>query len=687
MDILFKQLVDSTKRSFDLSLLEELPKLYRHYNLEYEDGLIFHKIEDYLYKIIQDSLIGDQLYKSQLFTLKDQLLLSHYIKDNQLQPYLGILKIIIDATRLNDLDKPITKLVSFEDDDKWCKAIQLAWDLATINPKLIEHDLQNTERSYKRLFEIGQAAKYLQYQGCNINIKDGRIIVEESQEEKIANQIENDIKLLGGIEALRRLFKIIEPCYNINQDRYHLGVTLTSVPKFYSPLIPISYLLNLCVKHPKRKILIAIENPDNTWIRILRNTVALTSASGVQPHNQFALYFQAPDTIVRFLQDLAVYDNLFCPNQLRPSDVPKVIRGLFSWLSDATYQILGWTPEQAAIVAEEILKLAKNKLYPITFQAKQLYESISKIEKDIIDTILTIYSHEVDSINCDFQNKPLIKLNNNEYLLISASICSPAFYESVTSEVRAKIDSKIDGKLGEKIEYFIKDEFSKRGIKFNCGKYGTPKKGMSPDEIDILVETTDTLIFFEIKKKPLTKTAKTGSNLELFIDLSESLLKSQSQINKHEIYIRKNGNIPLENGSICYLNNRSIARVSVTLLDFGSFQDRSIIFQFLENMLSIELKLTDQTIQSESLNKKIEDLNENLRKFQHQFNELVQLDSQRINNPFYECWFLSVPQLLIILDNVNSSDDLKRELWRTRSISTSSLDFYKEYEYIRSLNI
>ncbi|MCC5651434.1 hypothetical protein LC609_16670 [Nostoc sp. XA013] len=83
--------------------------------------------------------------------------------------------------------------------------------------------------------------------------------------------------------------------------------------------------------------------------------------------------------------------------------------------------------------------------------------------------------------------------------------------------------------------------------------------------------------------------------------------------------------------------------------------------------------------------KKVKKLNDKLDEFKLQFNELIQIDPIRAKNPFYNCWFLSVPQLLILLDNVNSSDDLKRELWRTRSITTSSLDFYREYEYARKL--
>jgi hypothetical protein len=697
MDILFKQLVNSTKPILNLSSVEDLTGLYEKYGIEYENSLTLYEVQNHLYKTIQNNLVGNQLYRSQLFLLKDQLLFTHFIRAEQLQPYLGILETVIDAIREkdNNPEQSIHQLVSLEFEDKWRTALQAAWDLTVISPQRIEYNLQDLEKSYKRQFVVSKSARILQSEGCNVDIEDGRVVIEESQARRIANRIEADIRLLGGIEALRRLFDVIEPCHREKQGRYHLGRTFNSLIQANFPSIPVGYLLNLCVKHPRRQILVAVESPDNIWKRILRNSIALTSILDVQPHNQFALWFHSTDTITRFLQELALYDNLFCPTQLRPSDVPKMLRGLFSWLSETIQQNLGWTTEQAAMIAERIFKLAEGKLHPVTFQAEQLYKLAPELGKDEIDKLLTVYSHEINSVNSGFQipqdvsqivyenyfqHKPLIRLNRDEHLLISSSICSPAFYEAMTAEIRAKVDSKINDKLGDKIESFVKDEFSRRGIKFKFGKYGEIKKGRSLDEMDIVVEASDTLIFFELKAKPLTSKSRCGSDLNLFIDLSESLLASQIQINKHETFIRKNGSISLDNASICELNGRDIARVSITLLDFGSFQDRTVIFQFLQNMLLGRFDASDDADAS-----RVRSLNKKLDEFQSQYNEIVQLDPRRAKNPFYNCWFLSVPQLLILLDNVNSSDDLKRELCRTRSISTSSLDFYREYEYARQL--
>src|SRR5919199_1407484 len=603
MDILFKQLVDSTTPSLNSSSVEDLTSLYDHYGIKYENSLTLYEVQNHLYKTIQNNIVGNHLYRTQLFILKDQLLFTHFIKADKLQPYFGILETVIDAIREKDSnpEQSIHQLVRLEFEDRWRTALQAAWDLTVISPQSLEYNLQDLEKCYRRQFVVSNSAKFLQSEGCNVDIKDGRVVIEESQARRIANRIEADIRLLGGIEILRRLFDVIEPYHHEKQGRYHIGRTFNSLIQANFPSIPVGYLLNLCVKHPRRQILVAVESPDNIWKRILRNSIALTSVLDVQPHNQFALWFHSTDTITRFLQELALYDNLFCPTQLRPSDVPKMLRGLFSGLAETIQQNLGWTPEQAAIIAERIFKLAEGKLHPVTFQSEQLYKLTPEVSKEEIDKLLTVYSHEISSVNYGFQipedvsqisgetyfqHKPLIRLNRDEYLLISSSICSPAFYEALTTDIRAKTDSKINDKLGEKIEIFVKGEFSRRGIKFNFGKYGEIiRKGSALDEIDIVVEASDTLIFFEIKAKPLTRKSRCGSDFNLFLDLSDSLLASQIQINKHEIFMRKNGSISLDNASICELNGRDIGRVSITLLDFGSFQDRTVIFQFLENML------------------------------------------------------------------------------------------------------
>lgn len=694
MNTLLKQLVNLTKPNFKTSSVNNLTGLCKHYRIEYSSNLTAYEVEKHLYKLIQDSLVGTDLYVGELFSLKDQLLLTHFVNLENLQPYLGILEIIIDAIRTTGSNpkQSIQQIVSLESKQSWRTVIKIAWDITVINPKRLKYNLQDLEEIYKRQLTLSKSAKTLRAKGCDIELKNGKVLIEELQRRNIANCIEADIKLLGGIRTLERLFDAIEPKYCKNQDRYRLGRTFKGLVEVDFPKIPVGYLLNLCVKFPRRQMQLVVENSCDVWDRVLQNSIALTSILDTQPYTAFSLLFHDHETIISFIRELAVYDSLFCPPQLRSSDVSRILRGLFAWCSEDTKQKLGWTPDQAAIVAEKIFELTSSKPILATFKSAQIYELIPQVQEKVIDKLLTIFSHDENSVNSCFQLpqdvartkncfqfKPLIKLNQDKYLLVNPPICSSAFYEAVVSELRDKAGNETKEKLGKDgVKSFIKNEFSQHEIKFSCGEYSINKGKQL--EIDIVVETSDTIIFLEIKSKPLTRKSKDGNDLDLLVDLSKSLVESQIQLINHEVYIRENKTITLKDGYILKLNNRNIVLVSISLLDFGSFQDKTFIHQFLKIMLFSKIG----NIHSVNATK-ISYLNEKLNDLKSLVTKIVQLDPNKLQHPFHNCWFLSVPQLLILLDNVNSNDDLKQELWRTRGITINSLDFYREYDNARQI--
>ncbi|MFP4298008.1 MAG: hypothetical protein ACLFT0_09135 [Spirulinaceae cyanobacterium] len=712
MDISFKAIVNSTHSSLEPDSLNDLGILYKHYKLEYGNALTLESIQSHLYERIQNNLKSSKdsskIHISELFTLRNQLLLSYFVNGEKIQPYLEILNIVIDAARGIEASSN-AKIIGFDNTDNWKVAIEAAWDFVTLNGKnKISDDKKYLKTRYTKQWKISESAKFLKSMGYEIEIKDGKVLLEESQARKIACRIESNIKLLGGIETLRRLFEQVQHRFDEKQERYHLGRYFREVYQHNAERsIPFNYLLNLCVKHTQKTVFLAVASPDSIWKEILDYSIVLASILDVEPSNQLSLLFHSTDTIVQFLQELATYDNLFCPIQLRPSDIPKIIRGLFSSDAESIQNTLNWTPEQAAIVTEKILAIAQGKRYLIRFTTDDIFKLEPHIEKSIIELILNVFSNDASSVNLNFQipqdiskigsknyfgHKPIIKLSENEYLLISPSICATAFYEAIIFEIDSQVNINIHNKTGEKIEELIKKELSNREIKYFSGKYKNDKsQGKNVDESDILVETDDTLIFFEVKKKSLVRQSKSGDSLKILIDLSKSLLETQRQINKHEIFIKKYGKIEFKDNSICYLNNKKIARISITLSDFGSFQDRNVLFQFMGILLLGKLESTNMSNinleERSDLSNKIEKLNQKIDDFKNQIDEIYELDNdnKKNSNYFYNCWFLSVPQLLVILDNVQSSNELKQELWRTRSMSISSLDFYREYAYARKL--
>ena len=201
-------------------------------------------------------------------------------------------------------------------------------------------------------------------------------------------------------------------------------------------------------------------------------------------------------------------------------------------------------------------------------------------------------------------------------------------------------------------------------------------------ECDIVVETAQTIIFLEIKKKPLTRRAQAGSNAHVLLDLAASLLAAQVQTGWHEVRLRRKGFIDLTANGVTRrleLKGRHIERIAVSLMQFGSFQDRIFLKQFLEGTLHADFSVSDP-----SLKREFDKLNALLAEIRQQIN-FLHPGEKALNQPFFHCWFLSLPQLLVLLDGVQDEEAFKTALWKTRHIVTGSSDFYFDLSYMAKL--
>ncbi len=189
-------------------------------------------------------------------------------------------------------------------------------------------------------------------------------------------------------------------------------------------------------------------------------------------------------------------------------------------------------------------------------------------------------------------------------------------------------------------------------------------------------------MFLEIKKKPLTRRAQAGSDAHVLLDLANSLLLAQVQAGWHEVRLRRKDFIDLtENGVTrrLELEGRQIERIAISLMQFGSFQDRIFLKQFLEGTLHADFSVSDA-----SLKKDFDKLNALLAEVRQQVNAL-HTDDKELDRPFFHCWFLSLPQLLVLLDGVQGEEAFKNALWKTRHIATGSSDFYYDLSLVRSV--
>ena len=242
----------------------------------------------------------------------------------------------------------------------------------------------------------------------------------------------------------------------------------------------------------------------------------------------------------------------------------------------------------------------------------------------------------------------------------------------------------IDKEVGKLIEVFINEKLAEKGITHCCGTYPPPEKG----EADLVVEATKGIMLFEMKKKSLTRKAKSGDEFRIVTDLLGSLIDSQAQCFRTSHLMIEDGYVDLDdgNGNVTRVEKqeRTAECISVCLGVFGPLQDRmlikSIMTEMCNNLLTAEYDGDDkQTI------KDVKKFNRDMQKLMPFFKkERANGDSK--TNPFFNSWFLDLEQLMLIVQESNSNDELMARLRETKCVTMGSYDFYRERRMVRMMN-
>ena len=688
-ELRYRTLVESTHPSLS-SPTPTLEAIYLHFGLAYTNSLTRHHVAQHLYSQIASTLHYVPMGRKRglrLQSLKHQLLLRHFADNEALQPYLAFLEVIMDATRPNDwVTPPLTDL------NHWRVALTAAADYDLLNSSTFRDPQMLIARTNPRQYSVATAVKRLRTFGCRIGIVHGKVIIPHTEEARIAERIESRIHAAGGLEIANSIFHSIRHKYEPTQERYHIVRSTGTAGRTSGPSVPIAYLLNLCVKdagvppsEPKR------------FGAAMKDAVDVATAYAaifdLEPYNTFETLFNSGSRLPHFLQELAVYDGMFNLVQGCPSVVDEVLRSLFDWYDDVVAaRALGWTIGQGALVARTILKLARDVRGPFGFTRADLAARLSILPPASLAQILNVFAHKLGTANSkyhfpyeqtkvDFGFKPLIELAPDRFILMDRSWCAPAFYEAILGAVR-QMEPNADVQVGRSLERLIKAELRKHSIHVASGRYSI---GDQHGECDAVVETSDRIIIIEIKKKSLTRQSRSGHCVNLFCDLAESLLAAQCQIGRHELLLYKHGALDLVDdtgGPVQRVErrDRAVERVALSLLDFGAMQDRRVLSQILETTTAY--RIGTYSVKDEAQIARVQKMGDTLA---GQYKELATLRAEPKGAAFMNCSFMSLGQLLVVLQGVTSNDAFQKSLFNTRFITMGSLDFYYEHAQVLAM--
>lgn len=451
----------------------DLQELYLHFGVKPDLYVTSSKkVHDFLIEQMKSELstVGqpNELSSFEIRKLRNHLALSYFSGDisspNIMQPLetlfrVGILK---------------EKVLPFESEDAWLQAISLAKDYAIIAPESLGNGI-SMQVTYCRQYAVSQGINYFRKQGYEVSIEDAKPVVEEADLRKIAESLEEDVKGLGGAWFVKSIFDGNKELYDASMQRVHFARRYEPIPTVENctPGIPDGYLLNLAVKHSQRPPELLKADERNVALeRVIEASRHFAALYDVQNYYQLSVLLQSTNSIVDFVQDTALYDSFFIPIQLRPSDMPDIILGLFSWVNqDNMREKLGFDLDDYVSVIRQILASPRQKIKPTHFHRTNI--KLIGGRKAPRDAILAMLSHKPGSMNADyllpdeygaetFSERPLVELPSNFFGLPSASWCGAAFYEALFLAL-LKIEQGVSQRVGDATEELVKARIRSKG--------------------------------------------------------------------------------------------------------------------------------------------------------------------------------------------------------------------------------
>lgn len=547
-------------------------------------------------------------------------------------------------------------------------------------------------KEYDKEHRLAAAAKQLREFGLQIKI-EGCSYVTES-DDIVFDALIKWIREAGGRRFLKMLLAQME--YLEPEGRFLTDMNgNTPNPKDVIIVKPYNYLVNLALANIKAD---GGSNREATKAFGKAIRLATDYCFLKYPVQNFGnlwgdLFHRDRDT-VEFFRDLVYKESIFGLTQHSVWFTKMFCERVLMYMRD-TGRVLesGYTFDEYERLMNDVLsaadtlkcvELKKDKLNKLGIKAiEQLIDDVSASD----DVLNKGFRTPLDEEKENAFNKPLIKANGKIYAL-PVTIGSWGWFEALMTVVRnqEKEDNQkdIDKEVGKLIENYIKEKLDEKGITHCSGTYPPPEKG----EADLVVEATKGIMLFEMKKKSLTRKAKSGNEFKIVADLLGSLIDSQTQCFRTSHLMIKDGYVDLNdengNGTRVKKQDRTAECISVCLDTFGPLQDRILITSIMEEISNKPL-IAEYDGDDQQTIKDVNKFNKDMRKWIPFLNE-ERANGDSKTNPFFNSWFLDLEQLMLIVQESNSNDELLARLIETKYVTTGSYNFYRERRMVRMMN-
>lgn len=662
-----------------------LREQYETLCIAYIQGVSSSKVEEELVKRIHENLTSissdDYMFRYELKNLQDAYWYSVNLdgKKQYKEYYIAIHEL------LSLIGADVKKFVPLSNVDRWVEAMKYLKCYQEI------HGIPNDymlEIGNEKLRCIVGAVRRLQKKGVRHTINTDNKL-EFSNVHPVLYEIESMMEGIGGVRFVNACLSRIEFDTKKGRLMFPKQGNRVDYSKF-DPEIPWGYLFNLAFRKTNCK---GSESAiGKNWKLIIQEATDLCLV--MHPVHNFnawmAIFDDNPESVLRkwivyySLMDVQQSSWAFCIDLMdflidRLIGEGKNINRCYN-LADfksLMHQIGTLTKDQ------EFVRVKISDLQD--FRSAEIKEALLR---DISNSIVNpnyMSPLEIEKIN--YVDKPTIGLSNGDLLLYPSSIGSMGWYEVMMTMLRER-DGDIDNFVGLILEEYVKGKLASKGISTKCGKYCVNKTN---GECDIVVENNEKVLLFEMKKKNLTRKARSGYLYQIILDFAGSIVSSQEQAHRTEALVKKNGSISLLDGKDVYTldnNNRSFEKITVTLNEYGPLHERVIQQKILEIFYRYRFNIDENEIRSfekdeERANRVVKGY-KSLVKKQNELlkyiEELANYDKRGNYNPFFDSWFFSIEQLCYLIDSSKGCDDFIKRMTNLKYVSFFTKDFWSDVD-------
>jgi hypothetical protein len=546
-------------------------------------------------------------------------------------------------------------------------------------------------RVYKPRLDEGtqlliSAVKDLKKEGIRVLIVQGEPELEQDSEELLISKLDGMIKKVGGMFVIRQLFEQeIRNRYNRQLDRYLICRNKRSSLGGKQPesRIPYQYLLQLSLKHLKGDVLLREANKKNLYNKIIRLSKDYLEVLQLQGYYVLSEILEPLEDFPYRLSRNLNFEKLCIPRQYHPKYIKMLLCNMLEpFYSQGTEKPRVYSFFNYVEMVKHILNTAKG---PTIFSKNDL-KAVLGISEYKLNVMLQDISMEVEQVNPDFLHfldktntwqKPLIKLDEEQYFCLDGRMAGYAFYEVMYQILFTARGAVFSRRQGPVLEQMVYQMFKDKHFSYVTGKY-KQIDDLPERDCDMILEGQKQVMFLEIKKCPLPNSYEQGDDVKVLQSLGDGMLYAQEQILWHKLRVKEKGVLELYDADGKRLmdytpGNKQVMAVSICMPEYDFLTVQNITEAFLKSTLRFTYHAVDPG--REDLLKK---LNKRVKTIQMVAGRLFDgkpFDGKKV---FFWSQFRSLQQIWIMLEFCETVDVFLDMCKHQSIILTGAEDVYVE---------